>query len=58
MVNVLANLNIIICHGFIQNKIEMPPPIIIFSYSSQDENPPTNIFVNDDEASWIHQGKK
>jgi hypothetical protein len=51
MVNVLANLNIIICHGFIQNKIEMPPPIIIFSYSSQDENPPTNIFVNDDEAS-------
>jgi hypothetical protein len=51
MVNVLANLNIVMCHAFIQNKTEMPPPTIIFSYSSQDENSPTNIFVNDDEAS-------
>jgi hypothetical protein len=51
MVNVLANWGIVMCHIFIQNKVEMPPRVNIICDSSKDENPRANICANDDKAS-------
>jgi len=46
------------CHIFIQDDAERPPPINIFFDSLKDENPRANIHVSDDEANCIHQGKQ
>jgi hypothetical protein len=41
MVSVLANFNSAMCHVFIKDQIQMPPPINI-SKSSSDEQPLLN----------------
>jgi hypothetical protein len=41
IVDVLANLNSILCHAFIENKIDLLPHIQLLLNSSQDE-----IFLN------------
>jgi hypothetical protein len=49
MVNILANLSIAMYHVFIQDKMEIPPPINILSNSYIKKNPHANIHVNDDD---------
>jgi hypothetical protein len=37
------------CHTFIQDKVEMSPPVNILFNSSKYLNPKANILANDDE---------
>ncbi len=58
MLSVLTNLSIVMCHIFIQDKVEMPLAVNFLFDSLEDENPRANIHVSDDEAICIHQGKQ
>jgi len=44
-VDVLPNLNSILCHAFIQNKIDLLPHMQLLLNSSQDENKKINIHM-------------
>jgi hypothetical protein len=37
MVSVLTNLSFAMCHAFIKNQTQMPPPINIFKSSSNEQ---------------------
>jgi len=52
LVVVLVNLNLVMCHAFIQNKLKMPPPMDVFSDFLDDFNPKV---ANVHEVS--HEGK-
>ncbi len=47
--NALANLSITMCHGFIQNKDEMPSQVNMFLDLWKNENMQVNIIVNNDD---------
>ncbi len=49
MMNALANLSITMCHGFIQNKDEMPSQVNMFLDLWKNENMQVNIIVNNDD---------
>jgi hypothetical protein len=49
MMNALANLNITMCHAFIQSKDEMLSQVNIYLDSWKDENFQVNIIVNSDD---------
>ncbi len=53
MVNLLANLNITLCHDFIQDKTNIPLLVSIVSNSSKDQNQHANTHVvsDDDETN-------
>ncbi len=54
MVNVLVNLNATLCHVFIHDKDDIPPPVNIMLDSSKDENQHANTYMvsDDDGANW------
>ncbi len=49
MVNVLSNLNMAMCHAFIEDWNLMPPPIHLFKYDEDEQ------LVVNNQYTWVEE---